>query len=106
MRTTWRSRSRTLEVAEPETEPMPVRLGEIVDLVTVQIAAAGGDLVEKRLPEVGAAAVDEGDESPAPPAERVAEPRRELETASTTANDDDPVWPAIVPRIGRKTGPG
>ena len=47
--------------AEAEREAVPVGLGQIVDLVHAQIHAAGGDLVQQRLPQVRAAPVDQRD---------------------------------------------
>ena len=79
------------QLAEPEAEMVPVRLREVVELVLVEIHAARGDLVQQRLPQVGARAVDERHLAPAAAAERVAEPRRELQAAGAAADDDDAV---------------
>src|SRR5208282_107746 len=90
-----------LHLAAPAVEPdhlayaiaemMPMRLGQVVELVVAHVHAAGRDLVEERLPQMGARLVDERDLGAAAPAEAVAEARRELEPAGTAAHDDDAV---------------
>jgi hypothetical protein len=40
---------------------MPIGLGQIVELVPGHVHASGSDLVQKRLPEVGAGFLDERD---------------------------------------------
>ena len=77
-----------LAVAELEAVPVALRL--IFELVAVDVHAAGGDLVQQRLPDVRARALDERDLAPCRlRAELVAEPRRELEPAGAAADDDD-----------------
>ena len=66
-------------LADAVAEAVPVRLRQVVDLVHAQVHAAGGDLVQLRLPDVRARLVDQRDVGPAALAERVAEPRRQLE---------------------------
>ena len=48
-----------LQRAQDEGEVVPARLCEVVELVRVDVHAARRDLVQQRLPEVGAAAIDE-----------------------------------------------
>ena len=47
------------QLAEAVAEAVPVCLRQIVELVAVGVHAAGGDLVQQRLPHVRACAVDE-----------------------------------------------
>ena len=70
-------------------EAVPVGLGQVVDLVEAEVHAAGGDLVQQRLPQVRALAVDQGDRGLAAPAELVAQPRGKLQPAGSAADDDD-----------------
>src|SRR5262249_24823937 len=79
----------TDQAAEAEGEAVPVRLGEVVDLLHSEIEAAGGDLVQQRLPQVGPAPVDPRDMRPAALAQPVAEPRYQLEPAGPSADHDD-----------------
>jgi hypothetical protein len=76
-------------LADAITKPVPVRLRQVVDLVRGEVHAARGDLVQLRLPHVRAVAVDQRDVDDALHA--VAEPRRELQTTGTAADDDDAV---------------
>ena len=78
------------QLADAVVEMVPVRLGEIVQGVVVQVHAAGGDLVEQRLPQMGAGAVDQGDVGLAPPAQLVAQLRDQLQAAGAAAHDHDP----------------
>lgn len=77
--------------AEPIVEMVPARLRQIFELVVVEVHAAGRDLVQQRLPEVGARAVDERDLGALLLAEGVAEARGELKAAGASADDDDAV---------------
>ena len=76
-----------LAVAELESVPITLRL--IGKLVATNVHAAGGDLMQERLPDVRARLLDEGNLRLAPLAELVAQPRRQLEAARATAHDDD-----------------
>ncbi len=76
-------------------EVMPVRLREIVELVYAQVHAARRDLVQQRLPQVGAGLVDERDLSLAALAELVAEAGGEFQPACATADDDDTIRPGV-----------
>ena len=78
---------------EHEGEMVPARLREVVELVRVHVHAAGGDLVQERLPQVRAAAVDEGDAGLRAVAVAVAQLRRELEPAGAAADHHDAVHP-------------
>ena len=53
------ARSSPARAPEREGEVVPARLREVVELVVVHVHAAGCDLVQQRLPQVRAAAVDE-----------------------------------------------
>jgi hypothetical protein len=78
-------------LADAIAEMVPVRLRVVVDLVDAEVEAAGRDLVQQRLPEMRPRLVDEGDFGAPPPAQGVAEPRRELQPAGAAAHDDDPM---------------
>ena len=82
-----------LHAPEPELEVMPARLEQIVQLVVVEVHAAGRDLVQQRLPQVRARLVDQRDQRLLALAELVAQARGELEPAGASADDDDPVQP-------------
>src|SRR6185503_12462525 len=84
-------------------EAVRVRLGEVIDLVRSRIHAAGGDLVQLRLPDVGTMAVDERDVHRA--AEPVAQPGGEFEPASAAADDDDAVTHGAHPSSVRAPMP-
>ena len=62
--------------ALPEFEMMPTRLRDVVELVRMRINAAGGDLMQQRLPQVRRFLVDQRDLRPARLAELVAQARR------------------------------
>jgi hypothetical protein len=79
---------------------VPVRLRKVVDLVRPRVHAAGGDLVQLRLPDVGAVTVDERHVHRA--ADAVAKPGRELEAAGAAADDHD----AVARRLSCVDGPG
>ena len=75
--------------AEPKDEAVPIGLRQVVDLVHAEIHAAGGDLVQQRLPQMRATAVDQRDVSLAASAELVAQPGDKLEPACPAADDDN-----------------
>jgi len=66
-----------------------VGLRQVLKIVVVGIEGAGSDLVQQRLPDVGAAAVDEGDVGVAPLAEFSAEASGQLKAACAAAHDDN-----------------
>ena len=68
---------------------VPVRLGEIVERVVVEVHAAGGDLVQQRLPEVGARRSISVMLGLAALAQLVAQPGRQLQAGGAAADDDD-----------------
>src|SRR6478736_5531848 len=68
---------------------MLMRLRQVVDLVHAEIHAAGSDLMQQRLPQMGAAFVDEGHVGPFVTPQLVAEPGHELQPAGAAADDDD-----------------
>jgi hypothetical protein len=78
-----------LQRALSEGEAMPARLGEVIELVGVDVEAARGDLVQQRLPDVGGRTVDERHRGAAPAPEAVAETRGELQSARAAADDHD-----------------
>ena len=82
-------------LAVAELEPVPIALRLIGKLVAADVHAAGGDLVQERLPDVRARLLDERDLRLALASELVAEPGRELEAAGAAAHDDD-VMQAVV----------
>ena len=77
-------------------------LGEVVELVAVGVHAAGGNLVQQRLPHVRARALDERDLGLVLAAELVAELGDELEPAGAAADDED----AVQARRARRHGGG
>ena len=78
-------------LADAVAEMVPMRLGEIVQRVVVQVQAACGDLVQQRLPEMGARPLDQRHLGLAAPAQPVAEPGHQLQAAGTAADHDDAV---------------
>lgn len=77
-------------LADPVAKAVPVGLREIVDLVGGDIHAAGRDLVQLRLPDMGAVALDQRNVELSLAAVFVAEPGRELQSARAAADDHDP----------------
>ena len=93
--------------ADAIAEVMPMRLGKVVQRMIIQIQAACGDLVQQRLPEMGARRLDQGHLGLAAPAELVAEPSL-LQSAGPAADHDNAMgWLAAIRRdacqIGRLT---
>ena len=82
-----------LHPSQPELKVVPARLKQIVQLVVVEVHAAGRDLVQQRLPQVRARLVDQRDQCLLAFAELVAQARGELEAAGASADDDDSVQP-------------
>ncbi len=78
--------------AAAEIEMMPARLGEVVELVRVDIHASGGDLVQQGLPQMCLVSIDQRHRGAPAPRERIARAGRELETSRASADDDDMVW--------------
>ena len=77
------------QFADAIAEMMPMRLRQVVDLVHAEIHAAGSDLMQQRLPQMGAAFVHEGHVGPFVTTQLVAEPSHERQPASAAADDDD-----------------
>ena len=75
---------------------MPVRLRKVIGLVDAHVHAAVRQLVQMRLPEVRARALDQRYVRLVAPSQRVAELRRELEAARTAADDDDAKFQDVV----------
>ena len=70
---------------------IPARLVQIVDLLGVDVEAAGGDRVQQRLPHVRPCAVHEDHFHAGATAVNASEPGGELEAARASANDHDAV---------------
>ena len=76
--------------ARDEAVAVPVRVGEVAELLLARVKQAGGDLVEARLPDMRRRAVDKRHLGPAGrSADRPAETRRQLEAARAPAHDHD-----------------
>ena len=76
---------------------MPVGLSQIVERVVVDIHAAGRHLVQQRLPEMGARALDQRDIGPFALAQLVTQSGRQFQAGGTPADDDDVVQRVILP---------
>ena len=83
-------------LAVAELEPVPVALRLVFELVLRRIHAAGRDLVQQRLPDMRARALDERDLRLLLAAELVAETRRQLQAAGAAADDDDVRQVAVI----------
>jgi hypothetical protein len=68
---------------------MPMGLREIIQLVLGRVHAASGGDMQERLPQVRAAALDQGDVGQAALTELVAKTRDELEPRRAAADNDD-----------------
>ena len=79
----------SFKATERKAEVVPPRLGKIVELMRVNIHAAGSDFMQQRLPEMGTIAVDQGDRGQTAPAKRIAQPGGQFQaTCASTDNDD------------------
>jgi len=67
---------------------MPIRLGEIVQLVFTGIDAARHHRVQERFPVVGAGTFDQGDRRPPAPTKPITETGDQLQSCSTAADHD------------------
>ena len=72
-------------------EMVPMRLRDVIEFVLGAAQAPRGDGMQQRLPDVGAAAVDERDPRAVLAAEAVAELRRQLQSGGAAADNDDMV---------------
>src|SRR5208283_5786257 len=79
-------------LAKVVAKVVPVALREIVQLMLGRIHAAGRHHVQKRLPQMRAAPLDQRNLGEAPLAERVAEMGGELEARGAAADDHNSVW--------------
>src|SRR6185437_5730557 len=77
-----------LQRAEEEAVAPAVGVAAVADLVQIGVEGAGGDLVQQRLPDMGAVALDEDDVERLL-AEPVAEPAHQLEPTGAAADDYD-----------------
>jgi hypothetical protein len=91
-------------LAEAVGEPVPVRLGEVIELVAVDVHAAGRDLVQQWLPHVRPRPVDQRDIGRLAPPVLVAELGRQFK-AARPAPDHDDVRP-LAGRHGHRRGGG
>jgi hypothetical protein len=73
-----------------------MRLGEVVQLVLARVHAAGGHLMQQRLPNMGSGALHQCNAGSPAAAETIAEPGDELDPRSTIADRDDPVQGLIL----------
>ena len=78
-----------VHASQLEAEVMPARLREVIQIVLVEVHAAGGDLVQQRFPQMSARTVDERDLRAALASELVAQTRRELEATGAATDDYD-----------------
>src|SRR5882724_5698254 len=72
-------------LAEAIAEGVPMRLGEVVDLVFAGIDAACGHRMQERLPEMGPSTLDQGDRSPRAATKAIAEAGCKLQTRRAAA---------------------
>jgi hypothetical protein len=70
---------------------VPVGERQVVDLVHAEIHAAGGDLVQQRLPQMRLLPVDQCDAGLATFAELVSQAGGKLQPACPAADNDDPL---------------
>ena len=88
----------TDHLAEVIAKMVPMRLGEIVELVLGRVHAAGRHRMQQRLPQMRAAALDQRDIGQSAFAQPVAKTGDKLETRRSAANDDDPVQMMVAGR--------
>src|SRR5262245_30964123 len=80
-----------IHFAQLEAEMVPARLGQVIEGVLLEVHGAGRELVEQRLPQVRARAIDERDESLAAAPQLVPQARCELYAARAAPDDHDPM---------------
>ena len=90
------------ERADPESEAVPMCLCAVRLLVQADVHAAGCDLVQLGLPDVGALLIDQRDLGATAFAQTVAERGRQFEPARTSTHDDDAVQGAC-PCLGQSS---
>ena len=74
---------------DPVAKAVPVGLREVVDLVSGDIHASGGNFVQLRLPHMRAVSLDQRDVELSLAPVFVAEARRQLQTAGSASDDHD-----------------
>ena len=79
----------TIHAAHLEFEVVPLRLGDVVQLVLGGVERAGGDFVQQGFPDVGEVGVDQGDLGLAAFTQGAAETGGELQPAGAAADDHD-----------------
>ena len=79
---------------------MPVRDGEVIEVVRVGVHPAGGDLVQQRLPDVRRVAVDQRHLHAPVAAVAVAQLGRERQAARASADDDNAMLRAVAVTMG------
>ena len=70
---------------------VPMRLGEIAQLIFARVDAACRHFVQQRLPDVRPSAIDQRDVRLPTPAQTVAETSGKLQPSGAAADHDDPV---------------
>jgi hypothetical protein len=88
-------------LAQAVTEPVPMRLGEVVQLVLAGVHAAGRRFVQQRLPKMRAGAFHQRDTRPTAPAKAVAEPGDELEPRRAAADHGNLMQALVLNRSVR-----
>jgi len=91
-------------LAQAITEPVPMRLGEVVQLVIAGVHAACRHFVQQRLPEMCPGTLHQRDIRPPVPAEAVTKPGDELEPRSTAAHHDNSMQAFVSSRSVRGCG--
>jgi hypothetical protein len=92
-----------LQCTVAESEVVPARLREVVELVRVDIHASRGDLVQERLPDVGLVLVHESDGGAPSAPKAVPCPGRELEPSGPASDDNDAMGIGHGFSAGRET---
>ena len=82
--------------AQTVTEPVPMRLGEVVQLVLAGVHAARRHSVQQRLPKMRPGTLHQRDARPLAPAEAVAEPGDQLEPRGAAADHDNLVQALVL----------
>jgi len=77
--------------AEPIGEMVPMRLGQVIQLMLGAVQAAGRDCVQHGLPQMGAVALNQRHLRALVPAEAIAQPRGQFQATRAAADDDDAV---------------
>jgi hypothetical protein len=87
-------------LAQTIAEPVPMRLGEVVQLILAGIHAARRHLVQQRLPNMCPGTLHQGNAGSPAPAETITEPGHELQPGRAAAHHDNPMQPVGLVRAG------